>query len=54
MLYYILRLLIFSFLGINLLDILTLLKLLIKLFGPIVSQLLSLIGYTTDFIKYIS
>ena len=41
-------LLIFSFLGINLLDILSnFLKLLIKLFGPIVSQLLSLVGYTT-------
>jgi hypothetical protein len=41
-------LLLLSFLGINLLDILSnFIKLLIKLFGPIVSQILALLGYTT-------
>ena len=41
-------LLLFSFLGINILDILSnFIKLIIRLFGPIVSELLGLLGYTT-------
>lgn len=41
-------LLILSFLGINLLDIISnFIKLIIKLFGPLVSQILSIFGYTT-------
>lgn len=41
-------LLLLSFLGINLLDILSnLIKMVINIFGPIFSQILSLLGYTT-------
>lgn len=41
-------LLLLSFLGINLLDILSnFIKLIINLFGPLISQILSLLGYTT-------
>ena len=40
-------LLLFSFLGINLLDILSnLIKLLIRIFGPLITQILSIFGYT--------
>ena len=40
-------LLIFSFLGINLLDILSnIIKLIINLFGPLVTEILSILGYT--------
>ena len=41
-------LLILSFLGINLLDIISnFIKLIIKLFGPLVSQILSIFGFLT-------
>ena len=41
-------LLFFSFLGINLLDILSnFIKLIIRIFGPLISQLLSVLGFTT-------
>lgn len=41
-------LLIFSFLGINILDIISnFIKLIIKIFGPLISQILSILGFTT-------
>ena len=41
-------LLIFSFLGINILDILSnIIKLIIKIFSPLVTELLSILGYTS-------
>lgn len=41
-------LLVFSFLGINLLDIISnFIKLIIKIFGPLISQILSILGFTT-------
>lgn len=41
-------LLLLSFLGINLLDILSnIIKMIINIFGPLLSQILSLLGYTT-------
>lgn len=41
-------LLFFSFLGINILDIISnFIKLIIRIFGPLISQLLSVLGFTT-------
>ena len=40
-------LLVFSFLGINLLDILSNLIKIVALFGPLIAQILSVLGFTT-------
>ena len=48
-------LLLLSFLGINILDIFSnIIKIFVRLFGPIVNQILSLLGYTTGSVLNVS